>query len=873
MHCLIIDLLFTEDAMLANLADKDGMESETDSGNETISSENVDMPGTGWPESLPSHPPEYSVTEPPPRPELDLQDIDAFIASVTVPPPPSDAKSPDDLDLPPPPPSLIADLDKTPTETVNTSDPFPPPPDVVAQTQETSGSTTVEPEWSTPKTVPLPDNLKLEDEYASLIIPPPPANSETEALREIHIVPPVSVKTPNPPGNVVLRKSKKTLTASENETAEKKRKSLIELEESGPKVAELAKTLQQSSKKKPEGPQKQPVRKTVSASKVQRPKVQPPPPPSRLHSYPGTESQSLPSSPPDDTTAPQTGEKHSGYVLKEGTMKPSHLLWRPMETKSADNSPVHKPNKIMDEQLRGSTGTLTRNKNGMLAPAPPPRRSSIPVHSPTSTTFNHDKSSSVDSTPYHSNNGVEEKYKTLSNINYVNIFEAQSCAQSTTKPDRSVSKIASTNRTSASTSNVEATSSKSVVSVDPSVNINMDKIKAELQRKLSGSELVSPTLKTKPDVIDVYDGAQTNQRDKTEEFNIQRVKEELKQKLPKLVPVKDSDTVTIQQNSEPMQHNNNATSENHQLPVIDQSNYIKPNSQNKKSHSEEHYDFDMNKIKNELQQKLAPSSVKKTNTTDMPVLAGTVEIEKYKIKPEQKVTGSSVYTDGQFDMNKVKAELQQKFTPSSAGSSPSKTQKSDIRLVSTGSLDSPSFTDTKEMDSVDGEISQISSYRSPVVSRRQYSFDFLRQLRENNEAENSSDTSSDGAVFGEYRTPSPKVGRSNTFTGAQGKQSSPSPKGSPLVARHSSFSKLAERVPSPLRSLFGGGDRERTSSESDASSAPPSPRRIPSVANNSSPLTKKAAFNRSLSNGNTQVTKLFVYIFLKWYTLMLSARK
>ena len=406
-------ILFPEDAMLANLADKDGVESETDSGNETISSENVEMAGAGWPESLPSHPPEFPVTEPPPRPDLDLQDIDAFIASVRVPPPPSEAKSPDDLDLPPPPPSLIADLDKTPTETLNPQESFPPPPDVVAQAQETSGIT-VDPDWTNPEVVPLPDNVNLEDEYASLIIPPPPANSETASLQEIPIVPPVNVKTPSPPesGTVVLRESSKTLTVSEKETAEKKRRSLIELEESGPKVSELTKTLQQqsSSKQKAENSSKVPVRKTLSATaKVKRPSVQPPPPPTRLHSYPGTESQSLPSSPPDDTTGLQSDGKHSPHVLMEGTLKPSHLLWKTMETKSADNSPVHKPNRLIDEQLRGSTGTLIRNKKGRLPPAPPPRRSSIPVHSPTSTTISHGKSSSVDSTPYHPNNTVEEK--------------------------------------------------------------------------------------------------------------------------------------------------------------------------------------------------------------------------------------------------------------------------------------------------------------------------------------------------------------------------------------------------------------------------------------------------------------------------------
>ena len=446
-----------EDAMLANLADRDGVESETDSGNETISSENVEMAGGGWPESLPAHPPEYSILPDHPlpsslpqhhpnlKPELELQDIDAFIASVRVPPPPSAAKSPDelDLDLPPPPPALVTDADKTPTAGGGTAaavpgESFPPPPDVIPQTQGTISSSvskttttaaagTTSQRLKTVSLVPsLSRDIKLDDEFSSLIIPPPPSNSETEALREIPIVPPVNVKTPSPPesGHVVLRD--KSSLSNESEATEKKRQSLIELEEKGPSVAALAKNLQEtttkttaekSSEKRTattnDGSGK--TRKMSAEGKVRRPKVQPPPPPAvRMHSYPGTESQSqsLPSSPPDDASCSSAhasaqqslGARHHPYVLLEGNLKPSHLLWRPTETKSADNSPVHKPNKVLDEQLRGSTGTLTRNKKGMLPPVPPPRRSSIPV-SPSPTTVtppvpSHGKSNSVDSTPY-----------------------------------------------------------------------------------------------------------------------------------------------------------------------------------------------------------------------------------------------------------------------------------------------------------------------------------------------------------------------------------------------------------------------------------------------------------------------------------------
>ena len=446
-------------------------------------------------------------------------------------------------------------------------------------------------------------------------------------------------------------------------------------------------------------------------------------------------------------------------------------------------------------------------------------------------------------------------------------------------------------------SNSQASSeSRGIVTVDPSVSINMDKIKSELQRKLSGGSLIQGQGQGSMRLKEEMGDATPQQPIETPEtINIEKVKEELQQKFnPSLYRINQGKESSC---------GGGSTQNGAHMPDIDQSNYVKPNSQTQThAHghrlSDDHYEIDMDKIKSELQQKLAPSSVKKSSTatttataaaaatapvvTDLPVLAGTVEIEKYKIKPElQKATASSSKyrsSDGQFDLIKVKAELQQRFTPggstsarsrssSSAYSSPRKLTKSDIKHISTGSLDSPCMTeagvDSEGIDAIEGadqEIDRITSYRSPVVSRRQFSFEFLRQLRES-DVDNGSDITPDGAVFGEYRTPSPQVGRVHSYAGprhgANAGTATPSPKGSPLVARHSSFSKLAERVPSPLRSLFGGvgGDRERerTSSESDAySSAPPSPRRIPSMTTNASPLTK-ASYHRSLSNGNAQV--------------------
>ena len=391
---------------------------------------------------------------------------------------------------------------------------------------------------------------------------------------------------------------------------------------------------------------------------------------------------------------------------------------------------------------------------------------------------------------------------------------------------------------------------------------------------------------------ELTEGAQTAKAE-YEDFDMNKVKEELEQRLNPTAAKKA-------QNTENAVQTFSGTSKP-ELPQIDPSNYMQPNSQNSQPVSScEQSEFNMSRIRTELAAKLSPSSVRRANK-EIPVLAGTVEIEKYKIKPDQNVTPSSSnrMSVEDFDMNRVKAELQRKLTGGSSASSQSRdsrtsrietdgslgstfhsTNSQDIAGASSGTGNQNSYNidprfivdTTKQEDPQDEPIQKeyYGGYRSPIVSRRTYGFEFLKNLREPSDSGSMSDISSEGVTFGEARAPSPKVvGRSTSFAGG----SSPSPKGSPSVARHSSFSRLAERVPSPLRNLFGGGSsshhRDRTSSESDASSAPPSPRRIPSMTNNSSPLTKTATVNRSLSNGGNQASAINIFLSKNITTIIL----
>ncbi|XP_064636403.1 uncharacterized protein LOC135493223 isoform X2 [Lineus longissimus] len=123
--------------------EKEPGDSETDSGNETISSENIELSGTI--NDFLSGQSEVSLSlQPKPQPETD---IDALIAKLTVPPPPKDI-------------SLITLEDVSPEERS-------------FETSSTVVSNSLDME-----VLEVGDMRSLDDEIASLVIPPPPSSSD-----------------------------------------------------------------------------------------------------------------------------------------------------------------------------------------------------------------------------------------------------------------------------------------------------------------------------------------------------------------------------------------------------------------------------------------------------------------------------------------------------------------------------------------------------------------------------------------------------------------------------------------------------------------------------------------------------------------------
>ncbi len=377
-------ICFTEDARQERKFLRDmesGIESETDSGNETISSENVDMSG-GWPETqldfaLPKVAEEIPGIS---SKEGDMDDIDAFIASVTVPPPPKD--SPEDL----PPPPVHTGRQNSTKRSVSTGsdDVFPPPPDSddICETVEIP-----DPEgepWEHLVAVAPPLDGALEEEYAKYVIPPPPSCEETALLGDIVIVPPVSIKTP------VSDKGSPTL-----EFIQKRNNRRVEMRRSPPENGVLRAVVRPVQSLKDEN------------------RYGPPLPPKRISSVESTSCRASPSEP---------------------SAKLANLWWH-SDIRSADSSPVHR-GKDLREALGGSTGTLNRRRGG-VPPPPPPRRSSMqhlaesPVHSRSSSIDSQDKSPSPTyATPISALTSQFRK-ETLDaphhkHSNYVNVYQSQS---------------------------------------------------------------------------------------------------------------------------------------------------------------------------------------------------------------------------------------------------------------------------------------------------------------------------------------------------------------------------------------------------------------------------------------------------------------
>lgn len=378
-----------------------GIESESDSGNETISCENVDASSAGYQDFLTKVPSDalgqMSSSRKLPV-DLDTLDIDAFIASVTVPPPPKDDP------VEPHCGSQVVGISKSVVEATHNAtvsggrlahvDVEP------SMLCGTSVGTSEEPLWKQ-LLVMTPMSQDLEEEFAKLVTPPPPSSTETE-LRDIPIVPPVDAKTPSP----VLCQRMFTVAEFNNETLGHTAiptAAIPQLDLSDSCMLNNVKTLpspatnKTKSAAKLSSPGVVEYKRSVSTSDVERlgsrPKSKPPVPPKRFSSLDAnsTSSSSTPASSPrgsvhsvdsaSGSTAPQSNEGNIENLQQR------LRFWRPTEVAKPCCSPTL-PNGLhptlaqngaslnsLSQGQSGGGGTLTRPKK--KPPPPPPRRSSM----------------------------------------------------------------------------------------------------------------------------------------------------------------------------------------------------------------------------------------------------------------------------------------------------------------------------------------------------------------------------------------------------------------------------------------------------------------------------------------------------------------
>ena len=410
-----------------------GIESESDSGNETISSENVDI--------LTSTLQDFTS---PPRDVLgacglspvvaggvdvifDGNDIDAFIASVTIPPPPADSGSgADDIAAVPPPGSPPRENSgestphyDTPPEIVDaainygsTSQDYsylPPPPEDEDTPCEGFGEELppIPPSMDPLQTFSEEDSWEhllitqnmqthlLEDDFAQYVIPPPPDDGEKRlSLGDIPIVPPVDLKSPSPlaegaiPQNIPQTILEEKAGTNHVENAEDESSVVKEKIEGGASIKERIQELKGSfgakDKDRPlnlmrpkEPPPAPPTacNRSISEPHGEGKRKQPPPPPRRQSSYDSSTGSTV-TSPVDET--------HKLSI--ELNLACSN--WQD-ETRSADSSPLHRVAELYaHSRVHNSMGTLPRLRPGRGVrnpPPPPPRRSSMPGSSITET--------------------------------------------------------------------------------------------------------------------------------------------------------------------------------------------------------------------------------------------------------------------------------------------------------------------------------------------------------------------------------------------------------------------------------------------------------------------------------------------------------
>ncbi len=337
--------------------EENAQESETDSGNETISSEVSASAGQdlGLDGQLtvigPLHTaqPVYGGTQ------FDTQDIDAFIASMTVQPPPRD-----DGDAVPDIPHSEQGLEALHCESGSVKARNKKDPILDALLGSRHGIDA--------------EPVAMGDDLAQWIIPPPP-QSEAEEVLDIPIVPPVAQYIPEVIENggseshstadirdvnespaikmPVVESSSPVVTSSPSATASFPSNLPVTHQRSLSSPAESTAT---EVKAKPPVPPKHYVSQEPSVSAVSVSKSFP---------YKELVPQSAASSAPTSPTSPLP----AGAVSTCRAGAANQIT----ATRSADSSPMHQPY----NKLQNGMGTFPRSRKRSTPPPPPPRRSSM----------------------------------------------------------------------------------------------------------------------------------------------------------------------------------------------------------------------------------------------------------------------------------------------------------------------------------------------------------------------------------------------------------------------------------------------------------------------------------------------------------------
>ena len=701
---------------------------------------------------------------------LDMSDLDAFIASVTVPPPPKD--SPDRHDLPPSPfgqqqqkqpevsttnrksrqkgegvvlsvkgsaRNISAPASASPAVSESADDDvfFPPPPEVI-------------PEATVPKT-PSWERLvglrgsqaSLEEEFAMLVTPPPPPGTLTPLLGEISIVPPVDVKTPSPmsenggspprgvdtsllPGGV-LPPPPGTDTNDMTSLPPPLNESVIQVK------AEIEKEMQTVDMTDPAlAFERLSIKERIAS--LESPKLQraaankPPAGPSASSSRHSSIELTPPSS-----QSPSLDVSGSGPSPGPGSgVHPKRpFLWRPAEVRSADSSPVHRgkdfpPSPSPLSSRTESTGTLNRNKR--VPPPPPPRRSSMPATELT----NQSPSPPAVHPPAQRSVSVEPSSSPSPRAMPLNLF----------------AEIKSRTQGLGGGSGGAAGKNRNYVNVTVSHHLHSASETAINKLAYGGGEELASAESGIPSSL-----------------------------APCGMSVSACPTPSA---SSPVASTTSIPKKFDKIPAA------------------------------------------KTASLDNAELE---KIKRYRVPDTRRNPRSA----SALDLRRGSYEHPQKDYYTKASSSKNKRASKEEDL----DLDLESGSNN----------SKFKGRRSPSFTRKLLAFEFKKEKAKEKEKDkmwaHSSDASSDaGESDTTGSTGSPKslsrahalANSNNTGSGSSpssSTRSGASPRGSPIIHRHASLSKMADRALSPLRNLFGGSssaDRDRASStESEAGSGPPSP--------------------------------------------------